>query len=75
MVAGVAVLARHPLALEQTAGGGTAAGTAGVTMHLLHAVRGPLAGEVVPLHDAGEAAALAGAGHIDRGDFGQNVDA
>ena len=41
------------LPLKTWAGNGVAAGAADVAMHLLHAVRGPLAVEIVPLHDAG----------------------
>ena len=43
-------------------------------MHLLDAVRGPLAVEIVPFHHAGGAAALAGADHVDRFDLGEDVD-
>ena len=39
--------------------------------HFLHAVRGPLAVEVVPLHHAGGAAALGGADDVD-GDLGKD---
>ena len=63
-----------PAALEDVVRIGVAADRAGVAMHLLHAVRGPLAVEVVPLHHAGGAAALAGADHVDGLDFGEDVD-
>ena len=45
----VAVLAGHPRPFNDAAGERTAAGAADVRDALLHAVRGPLAGEVVPL--------------------------
>src|SRR5207237_1097460 len=45
-----------------------------VAMHLLHAVRGPLAFEIVPLHYAGVAAALRQPGDIDRLDAVEHFD-
>ena len=44
------------------------------TVALLHAVRGPLAVEIVPLHGTGKAAAFAGAGDIDRLHFVERFD-
>ena len=61
-------------ALEDVARNGVHADRAAVAMDLLHAVRGPLAGEIVPLHDAGGAAALGDAGDVDRLDLGEDVD-
>ena len=43
-------------------------------MALLNAVRGPLAGEFVPLDRPGETAALGDPGDIDRLHFGERVD-
>ena len=45
-----------------------------MTVHFLHAVRGPLALEVVALHDAGGAAALGGADDVDPLDVGEEFD-
>ncbi len=53
------------LPFENAGGERIHAGAAAVTMHLLHAVRGALAVEIVPHHDAGRAAALGDAGDID----------
>ena len=54
--------------------GSAGAGRAGVAVHPLDAVRGAEAAEPVPLDDAREAAALAGPGHIDPGDFLEELD-
>ncbi len=70
----VAIVAGHLPALEHVVGIGTAADAADVAVHLLHAVRRPLAFEVVPLHGAGGAAALAGADDVDRRDLREDVD-
>ena len=43
-------------------------------MDLLHAVRGALAGHVVPHHHAGRAAALAGADDVEPLDLGKKID-
>ena len=43
-------------------------------MHLLHAVRGPLPLEAVPLHDARGATALGRAGDVDRLDPLEKID-
>ena len=56
----------HASALEHAVREGVAADRAGVAMDLLDAVRGPLPVEIVALHDAGRAAALAGADDVDR---------
>jgi len=53
---------------------GVHADSAGVAMHLLHAVRSPLALEIVPLHHAGRAATLAGADDVDRFDPIEQLD-
>ena len=50
MIAGVAVLPGHLLAFEQAAWISAAAGTAGMAMHFLDAVRSALAGEIVAFH-------------------------
>src|SRR6266702_7401165 len=42
-------------------------------MIALHAVAGAEALEAVPLHDAREALALAGAGHVDHGATGEHL--
>src|SRR5262249_38510069 len=70
----VAVLARHAAALGNVAGELTLTDRARVAMHLLDAVRGPLALEVVADHDAGGAAALGDADDVDPFDFGQVID-
>ena len=68
-------MAGHAVALEDVVRIGVHADRAGVAMHLFHAVAGPLAGEMVPLHDARRPPALGDAGDIDRLDFGQVIDA
>ena len=66
-------VARHATTLERAARRSTAAGTAGVPVHLLHTMRGTLPGKAMTLHHAREAAALAGADHVDRRHVGQDV--
>ena len=68
-------MARHAVALEDVVRIGVHADRAAVAMHLFHAVAGPLAGEVMPLHDPRRAAALGHPGDIDRLDLGQVIDA
>ena len=51
--------AGHLLALEHPGRGGALADGAGLAVHLVGTVAGPLALEVVSLHGAGEALALA----------------
>ena len=46
--------ARHLLALEDAGRGGALADGAGLAVHLVGTVAGPLAGEAVALHGAGE---------------------
>src|SRR5439155_14649848 len=71
---GVAVLARlaDPLAGVRRVGAG--AGGAGVAVHPLDAVGGPQPLEAVPLHDAREAAPLAGADDVDAADLVEDLD-
>src|SRR5690606_31110911 len=57
--------AGHALAPEGAARGRRHADRAGVPVLLVHTVAVAHAAEVVPLHDAGVALALAGAGHVD----------
>src|SRR5690606_824753 len=65
---------RHSAAFERAARVGAAAGAASVAMHLLHAVRGALPGEVVAFHHARVAATLAGADNVHRLDVGKQVN-
>src|SRR5262249_60235762 len=65
------VVAGSALALlgaAETSVAGVRADGAARTVYLFGAVAGRQAGEAVPLHDALEAAALAGADHVHRGD-------
>ena len=68
------VMARHLLALDDTAWGGAAASATEMPVAFLHAVRCPLAREIVTLHGPRKAAALAGARHIDRLGFRKGSD-
>ena len=68
------VAASHPTTLENAGRERIATGRAGVTMYLLHAVRGTLATEAVALHDAGGAATLGDAGDVDGLDVAEEID-
>ena len=57
--------AGHPDALEHATGGGAGADRARLAVVAVGTVGGADAVEAVPLHDTGEALALAGAGHVD----------
>src|SRR6185437_7280135 len=78
----VAIVARHLLVLEDLAGILALTGRAVAAMRDRDAVRSAQAAEIVPLHDAGKAAALARAGDIDelpgdemrRRDLGAHLD-
>ena len=69
-----AVMAGHFVAFEDVVRVGVHADGADVAMDLFHAVTGPLAGEIVPFHGPGRAAALGDAADVDRLDLGEDVD-
>src|SRR5262249_13194563 len=62
----VSHLPGHFLSLERAAREGITAGAADMAMHFLHAVRGTLTLEVVPLHRPLKALALARRSNVDR---------
>src|SRR3989337_1407549 len=64
---------RHLLALEDTRRGGAGPDRAGCPVHLVHAVAGPLPGEVVALDHALETLPFRDTGHVGLPTFDENV--